>query len=288
MSLSDRWSNSRKRDLGILLLVLAVSPVTVADAVTFSDAFDITSSVEEVGSITESASPNWWVNSGGRFIEGGGVGKTIQGELPAADRWRLEYASSNPVDTDDGYHPQNIFRLVQRQSWTDLRQQVNFKIRKVNSSASPNRNSSNGVLLFNRYLDSQNLYYVGVRVDGAGVIKKKVGGQYFTLAYSKIFPGTYQATTRPNLLPENQTLGIQSRVSTNTDGSVTIQLWLDRIDGAGWQLMMEGVDAGSLGGPPITAAGYAGIRTDFMDVEFQSYSIRSEGLADDVIFANGF
>ena len=39
------------------------------------------------------------------------------------------------------------------------------------------------MLLFNRYQDGQTLYYGGVRVDGAAVIKKKLAGVYTTLAY---------------------------------------------------------------------------------------------------------
>jgi len=32
--------------------------------------------------------------------------------------------------------------------------------------------------------------------------------------------------------------------------------------------LLEAVDTGAVGGPPINQAGFAGIRTDFMDVEF--------------------
>ncbi|MGH7898561.1 MAG: hypothetical protein ACREQQ_11450 [Candidatus Binatia bacterium] len=286
MSRWHRRSSSIGWKLAILVSVLVAPRTIPAEAAGFVDLFAVTTSLEEAGSITESASPNWWVNSGGRFIQGGNVGATIRGELPAADRWRLAYLIANPVDTDDGYHPQNVFRLIQRQLWTNGHQRVYFRVRETNLSASPNRNASNGVLLLNRYLDSQNLYYAGIRVDGAAVIKKKVGGQYFTLAYLKILPGTYHPTNNPNLLQKDQLIGIESRVSTNDDGSVTVALWIDRLDGGGWQLAMEAVDRGTLGGPPITAAGHGGIRTDFMDVEFQSYRI--DPIADDHLFANGF
>jgi hypothetical protein len=36
--------------------------------------------------------------------------------------------------------------------------------------------------------------------------------------------------------------------------------------------VLETVDDGRIGGPPIRDAGFVGIRTDFMDVEFHNYS----------------
>jgi hypothetical protein len=220
----------------------------------------------------QSWSPYFWLSSGGRLYLDG-LGATVHGALPANDYWRLAYAASNPVDTDNGYHPQNIFRLVTRSRWGNFRQQVYFRINADRLSASPNRNASNGVLLFNRYLDQDNLYYTGVRVDGAAVIKKKVGGAYHTLAYAKIFPGTYNRASKPNLLPKNVWLGITSETLNRSDGSVRIRFHVNPGNGV-WSLVFDAVDTG-IGGAPLRQSGYGGVRTDFMDVEFENYLAKS-------------
>jgi hypothetical protein len=265
-----------QRHLGALVFVslLAASSSVPASADTeFYDGFDGNRVIEEAFPASSSSSPDWWVNSGGRLKITGGYGRTIQGDLPASDPWRLAYASANPVDTDDGYHPQNLLRLVSRSLWTNFRQGVYFQIRKTNLSSSPNRSGSNGILLFSRYVDSQNLYYAGVRVDGTAVIKKKLAGVYYTLAQVPVFPGTYNRSTQPNLLPLTQWVGLKSRIATNSDGSVKVQLYLDRVDGAGWKLVLEALDTGALGGSPIRSAGSTGIRTDFMDVFLDRYTV---------------
>ncbi|MGH7858694.1 MAG: hypothetical protein ACREQY_15320, partial [Candidatus Binatia bacterium] len=114
--------------------------------------------LEEAASIEISSSPDWWVSSGARVdFDSVTTGRTIQGELAGADRWRLIYGGSNPVDTDDGYHPQNILRLVRRSRWQNFRQEAYFRINRLHHSSSPNRNQSNGLLLFHRYQSSQTL-----------------------------------------------------------------------------------------------------------------------------------
>lgn len=256
-----------------LAVSLLLSTSSFSQSTEFYDGFDQPLLLEEAGSIRESRSPSWWLNSGARFETVGGVGETLQGELPATDPWRLRYALANPVDTDDGFHPQNVFRLVLRSLWTNYRQGFYFRILETNLSTSPNRNASNGVLLFNRYQDAATLYYAGIRVDGAAVIKKKVGGRYFTLAYYKVLPGAYDPASNPNLLPRNKWIGIKDRITTNTDGSVTIKLYLDSGDGFGWRLVIEARDTGALGGASIRTPGHVGIRTDFMDVQFDRYDV---------------
>ena len=172
-----------------------------------------------------------------------------------------------------------ILRLVTRSKWQNMSQEVYFKINKDNMSASPNRNASNGVLLFNRYKDGNNLYYTGVRVDGAVVIKKKINGDYHTVAYKKVFPGSYNRDTSPNLLPKNVWMGIKSEVKTGPNGTVAINVFMKKSPPAGgvtgaWELAISGVDDGAkYGGAAITESGYAGIRTDFMDLEFDDYRI---------------
>jgi hypothetical protein len=105
-----------------------------------------------------------------------------------------------------------------------------------------------------------------VRVDGGAVIKKKRGGTYVTLAYSQIYPGSYNRNRSPNLIPTNQPIQLASDTLTNADGSVTVRL---SVDG---NPVLEAVDRGRSNGPALREAGYVGIRTDFMDVAFQGYT----------------
>lgn len=244
-------------------------------ATSFSDNFATDYKVEETGALYESGNPNWWVNSGAWLISSVGTGKTIQGDLSVSDRWYVEYLKSNPVDTDNGLHPQNIFRLVQTNKWANLTQEGYFKIINDNLSTSPNRNASNGLLLFNRYQSGDNLYYTGVRVDGYAVIKKKINGVYYTMAYKRFIDGlAYNRDSNPNLLPKGSWLGLRSIVQSNTDGTVSIKLFVDNGRTGNRLLAAEAKDDGkSYGGAVILGEGYAGIRTDFMDVEFDDYQI---------------
>ncbi|HEX7586535.1 MAG TPA: hypothetical protein VF390_02800, partial [Patescibacteria group bacterium] len=138
--------------------------------------------LEESSSMKKSKSPDWWLNSGGIMLSNSQEFSTNFGPLPKDSSWRKLYFKTNPKDTDDGYYPQNLFRLVTNDKWENFSQSVYFNINKLNLSESKNRNESNGVLLFNRYLDGNNLYYIGLRVDGEAVIKKKIAGKYYTLA----------------------------------------------------------------------------------------------------------
>ncbi|MBI3292450.1 MAG: hypothetical protein HYZ73_06540 [Elusimicrobia bacterium] len=232
--------------------------------------------VEETGTMQESTSPYWWVNSGGRLIIKNGLGMTMQGDAPATDKWRALYALSSPVDTDAGTHPQNLFRLVTRSQWENFSQAIAFCVQKLNVSTSSERSGWSGVLLFNRYLDAKNLYYVGLRHDGTGIIKKKRFGIYYTLAQKLVFSADtiYQRDTNPNLLPGKRWLGLKSVIRTNADQSVTLQLWVDRQFTGTWELALETIDTnGGPDGAPILGSGYAGLRTDFADVQFDNYRI---------------
>ena len=253
------------------LLTVAVPVLQALDETSFETSFSSSGTVEETGSMLASGSSDWWVNSGGRLILGG-TGKTVQGSLPSSDPWRLAYAVANPLDTDNGYHPQNIFRLVTRDRWKNFTQEASFRINELNLSESPNRAEHNGILFFNRYQSGDTLYYAGIRVDGAAVIKKKKAGIYTTLAYAKVYPGTYNRTSMPNLLPVDRWIGLRSEVEDVVGGGVSIQLSLsDSTRGPGWMPILEAIDTGAAGGA-ITSEGFAGIRTDFMDVEFDDYA----------------
>jgi hypothetical protein len=234
--------------------------------------------LKETGLLGESTSPYWWVNSGGALLIDGETGSTMTGTAPLANLWRVLYAASNPIDTDNGTHPQNIFRLVTRSSWRNVQQEAMFYILQDNLSASPNRNASNGLLLMNRYADAgQTLYYAGIRVDGTAVIKKKYKGAYYTMAQKALFPGTYSGSRdNKNLIPHNEWIGLRSEVVTNSNGGVTIDFYMKRAGETSWTKLLEATDNGQYGKtPPITAGGYAGIRTDFMDVKFEEYKLNT-------------
>lgn len=233
--------------------------------------------VAETGKMPESKSLGWWLNSGGVMEMKNGFAKTNFGPLPEGSQWQKLYAKNNSRDTDDGYYPQNIFRLVTRGNWQDLAQEVYFNIDKINLSASDYRDESNGVLLFNRYQDGDNLYYTGLRVDGHAVIKKKINGKYYTLKEKKIFTnnGKYDRDKNPGLIPLHTWLGIKSEVRNVDSDTVDIKLFIDWEQKRDWQLVLETQDKSSdYGKAPFLKAGHAGIRTDFMDVAFQNYKIQ--------------
>jgi hypothetical protein len=238
--------------------------------------FNVPGVLEEASTMDESSSPYFWLNSGGRLMLKDGFGETLQGDLPLLSRWRIAYNISNAADTDGGAHPQNLFRLITRSRWQNERAEAYFLITKDNLSASQNRNESNGLLLFSRYLDSNDLYYAGVRVDGFAVVKKKIGGVYYTLGLAQVFKGAaYARATNASLLPKNTWIGLRVETLNNPDGSASIRLFMDKDRSGTWQLVLENIDDGKrYGGKAITADGYAGIRTDFMDVQFQNYTLQ--------------
>ncbi len=94
------------------------------------------------------------------------------------------------------------------------------------------------------------------------------------MASTKIFPGTYNRSSQPSLLPKNVWMGLTTEVLNNSDGSVRIRLHVDTGNGV-WWLIFDTVDDGRYGGAPFTAAGYGGLRSDFMDVDFDHFLFRS-------------
>jgi len=241
----------------------------------FTENFNATYTAEEAGSLESSGGFSWWISSGAYLYSADGLGSTAIGALPSEDHWRLKYSRSNVLDTEDGYYPQNIFRLVSKNKWENGTQEAYFKIIADNLTDSPNRNSSNGLLFFNRYNDAFNLYYTGIRVDGYVTIKKKIGGIYHTLAHERVILGTYNRDTNPNLLPKDIWIGLRSVVSTQTDGSVSIKFYIDIGRTGVFKLAAQAVDDGeSYGGLPFVGPSYGGIRTDFMDVQFDDYQLR--------------
>lgn len=247
--------------------------VALSTPLPFKEDFSKTITVNEGGVASESAHPYWWVNSGGYLTSINGIGSTVLGELPVTSPWRSLYASENPIDTDNGYHPQNIFRLVSRASYQDVAQSVYYKIDKINLSNSPNRNASNGILLFSRYQNGNNLYYLGLRVDGTVVIKKKKSGLYYTMAQKELFPGVWNTSLKPNLIPLKTWIGLKS--VTKTEGKkVSLKLYTDIGKTGTWTEVLSVVDDGvHYGGKAFVGKGFGGIRTDFMDVSFSDYLV---------------
>lgn len=251
-------------------------PIYTEHSEFFYDNFIETATIEESANIDSSKNEEWWVNSGAYLYVNEGIGKTIQGELPMGSGWQKRYRDYNASETDNGQHPQNIFRLVTKTKWQDLRQEAYYKINQYILSKAKERSASNGLLLFNRYQNGDNLYYTGIRVDGFAVIKKKIKGKYFTLAYNQIYPGKYDREKTPNLLPRGQWIGLRSEVTNGENGIVNIKLYLDKERNGSWELVAEAVDDGKkYGGTAFMEAGHGGIRTDFMDVEFDDYRIET-------------
>ena len=238
------------------------------------DVFDFNDILEETGDMNATKSQNWWLNSGGQLSFDGMTAKTIQGELDSSNKWFGLYKNSTPVETDSGLHPQNIFRLVNKNNIQNYVQQAYFKINKSTLSRSPNRNESNGILFLNRYLDGDNLYYTGIRVDGTSIIKKKINGNYLTMAQNKVFEGAYNKESNPNLLPEDTWIGLKSEVKNLNFRTVEIKLFIDKKGDGNWEQIAEAIDDGSTyDGASFINPGHPGIRTDFMDIEFKDYSL---------------
>lgn len=253
--------------------VLSTIAACTSGGASFSDNFDDTGPpiISETGKMKDSLDPNWWLSSGAYVHRVGGVAATVQGELAETDPFGLLYRKSNPIDTDNGYRPQNILRFVTRAKFKNFTQQVFFNIKQINLSKSPNRNQSNGVFFFNRYQDAKNIYYAGIRVDGYAVVKKKLHGRYYVLKSVPVYPGRYDHDTFPNLLPLKRWIGIRTVIANNANNHVGITLYLnDNQLGPGWTQVLQVEDTGTEV-ECILNEGYAGIRSDFMDVSFDSY-----------------
>jgi hypothetical protein len=234
------------------------------------DAFRTPPVLEETVRMEDSASPEFWLRAGARFLNDGDTGRTLQGELAADDPWRRTYARTNPTDTDDGFHPQNVFRLISRTAFEDFSEQVVFRVVRTNPSDSPNRNGSNGVFTLLRYVGRDDTYTAGVRVDGNAVIKKERDGNFTTLAITPIFSNgaPYDRTANPNAIPLGRAIRLEGRIRTRPEGDVSLRLLVDD------RVVLEAIDGGLTGGPVITGPAFGGIASDFMDVEFQGFTMR--------------
>lgn len=249
---------------------------TVQISLPFTYSFKVDGTLEEAGNLEQSWSPYWWLNSGAYLYIKNGVGSTVQGSLPANNKWRLLYAKNDPGETDNGYHPQNIFRLILRTSWQNVSEEMFYRINTYNLSSDAHRTGSNGLLLMNRYLDDDDLYYAGLRVDGYAVIKKKIKGTYYTMAYKQVLPGKFDRTSNPNLIPTKTWIGVKTEVRNLDASTVSIKLYTDVGRTGTWTLAAEATDNGSTyGGQALLQQGHGGVRTDFMDADFDDYRLVS-------------
>lgn len=257
-----------------ITLAVEARPITLP----FSYDFRTNGTLDEAKDSASSWSPYWWVASGARLVISNGVGQTLAGDLPVSNKWNQYYAQANPVATDIGKHPQNVFQMFLRDQVLYPSEQVYVKEKTDNLGNSLNRKAWNGVSLLLRYVDSNNYYYAGMRADGGVVIKKKVDGVYKTLAYKKVFPGTYNTTTAPNLIPKGQWIGLKAVVTNEASGNPKIALYMDQGKTGSWQLAAEAIDDPNKYGKTITASGLVGIQSDFADVEFDDFLLNDSAL----------
>jgi hypothetical protein len=129
--------------------------------------------------------------------------------------------------------------------------------------------SWHGVHMFLRRQSEFHTYYLSInRRDGRSIIKKKVpggssnGGTYYDLA-SASFPVPYGSTQR-----------VMGRAVNNSDGSVTVSLWVNG------RLLMSATDRGT-GGPPIRNAGGTGVRGDFTAFYTDDFTVTPAGAVAD-------
>lgn len=239
----------------------------------FVENFSLNTTVDEKASPGQSLNPYWWVKSGGQMAVNGGAGKTFQGSIPRRSFWQKRYSSLNPIDTKNGYLPQNVFSVLTRTSWQNGDYQAYFKQNNFNAVSSPNRNIDSGLALLARYSDDNNYYRGAFTLDGSLVISKKVNGTSYTLSRNTYFTGTYNGAN--NLIPKGYWYGLKLKIE-NINNTVRIGIYADK-SGGSWELINEIVDDGSLGAP-LLGSGYAGIKTDFMDVEFDGFQIVVPGV----------
>lgn len=256
---------------GALIISFATSaPQSEASSSSLYYTFNSPGVLQEAGSMRESTSPYFWLNSGGTLTIKDGIGMTAQGELPEGSIWQRLYSLSSALDTGGGTQPQNLFRLLSKSEWENVSQEVAFRVTKTNTVDSPNRDGWSGILLMSRYQDGDNLYYAGIRMDGSAVIKKKQNGTYTTLAQERgVFSGLFDRLgLTPSLIPENTWMRLKSVTKMNADGSIGITLYLDRKNSGSWEKVLSATDSS-----PLSGGGHVGIRTDYMDVQFDNYRI---------------
>jgi hypothetical protein len=231
----------------------------------FTYDFSVPGVLEESRTMNDSTSPYFWLSGGAKLVIEDGVGKTVKGPL-TGDLWKGIYSKKDPIDTDGGLYPENVFAMITKSEWNNFTQEISFRIDKTNLTSSYNRDAYSGLFLLSRYKDEKNYYYAGLRMDGQAVIKKKVNGIFYTLGTVPVFGESkdYNKNTNANLLPLDQVMRLKL-VTKDLDTSTELTLSVD--SGTGKYVdILDVVDKTSIKG--LT---YAGIESDFMDVVFDDY-----------------
>jgi hypothetical protein len=243
--------------------------------IAFYDRFDRHELIQEAHSISESSDPNWWVGSGAYVYFNNGIASTIQGTLTENDPFRLAYSSSkSSADTDYGFRPQNIFRMVNRNIWSgDYTEDLYFRYSRYNNvtAADKNLEATNGMSLMINYQDENNLYYVGLRADGLSEIKKKIGGEYSVNENPvEVFPGVYKPYD--NLIPQDRWIGLRALVEHKQDkfgkDQIYLAMYVDKNGDGSWKYVTSFLDQDR-----IFKQGHTGIRTDFIDAQFKNFQV---------------
>lgn len=269
-------SSNLKKSSFVLLSICLLFGLTIASEQISAETVSLLSTSRtliETSSASASPDANLWLKSGGKLTIANGKALSIQGSLPSSDPLRLAYAKRAGTESDNGFHPQNIFQLNTKKSWTNSSAEVDVKITNLNLFNLDNVHPWNGVSLFSRFTDDNNYYYGSWRTDGYLIIKKKSAGKHYTLSQKKIYEGTYDAVSNPNLLPFNQAVGLKFDTITNSNGSVTLKLYLDKSNNGNWLLITEYTDKGSIGGAPLKSSGQSGILASYIDAEYANYLI---------------
>lgn len=196
-------------------------------------------------------SPDWEMTSGSLFARDG-VGWSGVSDSAAPD-------ALSRLATDSA-----VFRLVSRRGFEDISVRLEMRVlRFVVTPRTPAR-AWDGVHLWLRYRDPNELYYVSIaRRDGTTVIGKKLpvgtrGGRYVVLAAIERKPVRTGAWQR-----------VEATVQTNRDGSVSLRV---TINGT---LVARSVDQGGTGTPVVSAPGRVGLRADNAEFEFRQLEVRS-------------
>jgi len=156
-----------------------------------------------------------------------------------------------------------VFRLTTRvQAFGDVRVAFGLRINSFTTTPRTPAQDWDGVHVFLRYQSQYQLYYASInRRDGSTAIKKKEpggpsnGGTYYTLA------------TGEAAVPIGDWQLVSAAVQTLPDGSVRITL------ARGPDVLLEVIDDGHVGGPPITSPGAVGIRGDNCEFEFRDFRV---------------
>ncbi len=250
------------------LAFAATRPLTVP----FHYHFTTPGTVLDAPSSEKSTSLYFWLVSGSKITIAGGIGTTATGSSPAKSETRKEYAASDPVTSDGGTHPQNLFRMFLKDFVSEPSVQIYVKRIKDNLSNPANRNPYIGESLFARYQGEDNHYYGGLRADGAVVIKKRTGSKYQTLGSKKILPGTYDKESNYDLMPLNKWIGLKLEVLDTSKGP-QLTLYTDIGKTGTWTKVLSVVDDPARFGPPVKGAGLVGIESDFADAQFDEFLV---------------